>query len=386
MDDILGKSASEIAGLAFDCSCGKRHLVNINNIYVGNNIVERITRLVTPFNQGTIFLIADSNTYEVLGRKVENILQDYKVKTFIFESKRLIPNETALGRLLVEIEDDTSLILVVGSGVLNDLARYMSKRVGVSYAIIGTAPSMDGYASVVSPIIVDGVKRTLPGVSPLAIISDTEILKNAPFEMLQAGLGDMLGKLTALADWELSKIVNSERYCNTIAQVVKDALYKCINNIEGLVVRNEEAVKYVMEGLILSGVAIGLQGNSRPASGAEHNFAHYWDMDAIVNNRKHPLHGNSVAVGTVITAHVYGMVKEYLPNEFATPKTQQIINYIKKTKSVYSPKELGISRELFIRSMHEAMDIKDRYTVFHLARERGKLDSITKALTIKFYS
>ncbi len=387
MDEILKMSISEMAGKSFECTCGRHHSIDIDSIYIGNGVLDKTIEVCLKNSKSRLFLMADENTYQVCGRHVEDLLKVLDIKTFVYpkQGHDLVPDEKSLGRLLIEFDSNTDLILVIGSGVLNDLGKLLSYRVGVPYIIVGTAPSMDGYASVVSPLIVDGVKITVPTTYPLSIIGDTSIMKKAPMEMLQAGFGDIIGKITALADWRLAKEVIDETYCETCVKIVENALEKCLNNADGLYKREEKAVRYVMEGLVLSGIAIGLNGDSRPASGAEHNFAHYWDMDAISRGMGHPLHGNSVAVGTVISAYVYDMVKDELPGSIDLPDVHMIEDKLLKLKSTVNPKDLGIPKDLFEKSMKEAMDLKERYTVFHFAREIGKLDEITEKLVEKFY-
>lgn len=390
LKNITDMNINEIAGLSFECGCGRTHSVGIESIVIGSGILSEVKNAVKGYKDGEILLLADTNTYKICGENVKTLLQKegFHIRQFVFDTPghQLVPDEKAIGRLFVEHSSKLSLILVTGSGVLNDLAKYISYKTGTPYIIVGTAPSMDGYASVVSPAIIDGIKITLQGVYPKAIIGDTSVLKGAPKDMLNAGFGDILGKITALADWNLSRILNNERYCNTCADMVKNALNKCIENIEGIANREEQAVCYLMEALVLAGITIGFHGDSRPASGAEHSFAHYWDMDAIARGVDHPLHGNSVAVGTVVTSHVYDFMAPYLPDGVEKPDTQRIIGYIKKLGAASTPKELGLSRELFERSMHEAYKLKTRYIIFHLVEEKGLLDEITKQLSEKFYT
>ncbi|NLV62267.1 MAG: sn-glycerol-1-phosphate dehydrogenase [Clostridiaceae bacterium] len=383
-------SISEMAGISFDCDCGRKHSVDIGKIYIENQgVPEEVLKSVSQFKEQEILLVADTNTYKVYGSYVERMLSDsgFKLRTFVFKTERhLVPDEKALGLLLTEIETETSLVLAVGSGVINDVCKHVCHKTGKPYIILATAPSMDGYASVVSPIIVNGVKKTLSGNYPLAIIADVTVLKDAPMDMLRAGFGDILGKLTALADWKLSRIINNELYCQTCVKLIENALENCISNTDRLLTRDEQAVGFVMEALVLSGIAIGLHGDSRPASGAEHNFAHYWDMDAISKNIEHPLHGNSVAVGTVVTSYVYEYMKPFLPEGLPKLDTQMITGLLKRLGACYSPFALGIDKELFVRSMYEAYKLKPRYTIFNLAEEKGMLDKITKELTEKFYN
>jgi len=388
MDEILKVGVNEMAGMAFDCSCGERHFVDIDKIAIGENMMGQILETVSDNKGKRLMLVADNNTYEVYGREVEENLkkEGFSFKTFVYHTvNALVPDEKSAGRLLFEVENETDFIVAVGSGVINDLAKIVSARTGIPYIICATAPSMDGYASVVAPFIIDGVKTTLLATYPKAIIGDVNIMKDAPMEMLRAGFGDMLGKITALADWELARKVKNDRYCSTTVTLVKNALDKIFSNVDGLLKRDKKAVGYVMEGLVLSGIAIGLYGDSRPASGGEHNFSHYWDMDFIAKGLEHPLHGNSVAAGTIVTAYAYQLIKDELPEGIECPDPEDLIRKLEAVGSTYSPKEIGISRELFIESMYKALDLKPRYTVFHYIRELGRLDEIARILTEKFY-
>jgi glycerol-1-phosphate dehydrogenase [NAD(P)+] len=245
MNEILNLSISQMAGISFDCSCGRKHSVDIKRIVVGSGVMGDIMDIASDFREGSIFLISDNNTYRVYGSRVEEELKknSFNVKSFVFETSHpLIPDEKALGRLFIEIEQDTSLIIAVGSGTINDLARMVSSRTKIPYISVATAPSMDGYALVVSPLIVEGMKKTFPAVYPYAIIADMDILKEAPMHMIHAGFGDILGKLTALSDWELTRQVNGEYYCDTIVELVRRAIARCIESADGILKRDETAI------------------------------------------------------------------------------------------------------------------------------------------------
>lgn len=301
MININDIKISELAGCSFDCNCGKNHSVDIKKISIGSEVYKEIPDILKEYKDKKIFVIADSNTYHIYGDKVFQTLQNegFLLVSHVFETKEnLIPNEEAIGRLIVEIENDVGMIIAVGSGTINDISRIISYKLNIPYIIVGTAPSMDGYASTVSPLIINGFKKTYEAVYPYAILADMDVIKAAPKEMICAGFGDILGKYTALSDWRLSRNVNSEYYCETCVEMVECAIKKCVDNTEGISSRDSQAIGYLMEALILSGVVMGMVGNSRPASGAEHHLSHYWEIDAISKGTEHPLHGNSVGVGT----------------------------------------------------------------------------------------
>ena len=374
--------------MEYSCACGKSHKVDIQAIRVGSGVIQELPGILRDLGASHIFLVADNYTYEAAGRQVEQLLDQaglsYHKRVFQTETP-LVPNEYALGSVLAAMTSQDDMLLAVGSGTLNDVTKYVSARTGVPYVIAATAPSMDGYASTVAPTILDGFKTTLPAVYPAAIVADVDILKDAPMPMLTAGFGDIIGKFTSLADWRLSHQLNGEYYCPEVAGVIEAAVETCAANAQALAQREPQAIQAVTEALILSGLAMGMVGVSRPASGAEHQMAHYWEMDALRRGEEHPLHGNAVGVGTVLAASLYEMAVEYLPQGFAAPDKGQILACLQAAGSCADPKELGIRRELCLESLLHAMELRDRFTVQKLLEQKGKLSLCAQELVERYY-
>lgn len=388
MASILDRPISQWAGMEYSCACGKSHKVDIQAIRVGSGVIQELPGILRDLGASHIFLVADNYTYEAAGRQVEQLLDQaglpYHKRVFQTETP-LVPNEYALGSVLAAMTSQDDMLLAVGSGTLNDVTKYVSARTGIPYVIAATAPSMDGYASTVAPTILDGFKTTLPAVYPAAIVADVDILKDAPMPMLTAGFGDIIGKFTSLADWRLSHQLNGEYYCPEVAGVIEAAVETCAANAKALAQREPQAIQAVTEALILSGLAMGMVGVSRPASGAEHQMAHYWEMDALRRGEEHPLHGNAVGVGTVLAASLYEMAVEYLPQGFAAPDKGQILACLQAAGSCADPKELGIRRELCLESLLHAMELRDRFTVQKLLEQKGKLASCAQELVARYY-
>lgn len=388
MASILDRPISQWAGMEYSCACGKSHKVDIQAIRVGSGVIQELPGVLRDLGASHIFLVADNYTYEAAGRQVEQLLDQaglaYHKRVFQTETP-LVPNEYALGSVLAAMTSQDDMLLAVGSGTLNDVTKYVSARTGIPYVIAATAPSMDGYASTVAPTILDGFKTTLPAVYPAAIVADVDILKDAPMPMLTAGFGDIIGKFTSLADWRLSHQLNGEYYCPEVAGVIEAAVETCAANAQALAQREPQAIQAVTEALILSGLAMGMVGVSRPASGAEHQMAHYWEMDALRRGEEHPLHGNAVGVGTVLAASLYEMAAEYLPQGFAAPDKGQILACLQAAGSCADPKELGIRRELCLESLLHAMELRDRFTVQKLLEQKGKLSLCAQKLVARYY-
>ena len=388
MASILDRPISQWAGMEYSCACGKSHKVDIQAIRVGSGVIQELLCILRDLGASHIFLVTDNYTYEAAGRQVEQLLDQaglaYHKRVFQTETP-LVPNEYALGSVLAAMTSQDDMLLAVGSGTLNDVTKYVSARTGIPYVIAATAPSMDGYASTVAPTILDGFKTTLPAVYPAAIVADVDILKDAPMPMLTAGFGDIIGKFTSLADWRLSHQLNGEYYCPEVAGVIEAAVETCAANAQALAQREPQAIQAVTEALILSGLAMGMVGVSRPASGAEHQMAHYWEMDALRRGEEHPLHSNAVGVGTVLAASLYEMAAEYLPQGFAAPDKGQILACLQAAGSCADPKELGIRRELCLESLLHAMELRDRFTVQKLLEQKGQLISCAQELVERYY-
>lgn len=314
---ITYNELGDFPGKVFDCSCGRPHSIDIDKIVIESGALHRIASYLEQYRVTKLFLIADENTYRLAGHTAEALLAEsgYAVTSHIFSGEgQLVPNEKSLADLVLSIPADTELVLAIGSGTINDLSRFMAYKLNIPYVIVATAPSMDGFVSTVSPLIVNDLKVTYPASGPRAVIADLDILCEAPQEMISAGLGDVLGKYTSLCDWQLSRIINGEYYCPEIVELMKSAIQKCTSDIDGLTTRKPSAVKSLMEGLVLSGIAMSFAQNSRPASGAEHHLAHFWEMTFLFAGKEAVLHGTKVGITTVAILKLFELVKQITPD------------------------------------------------------------------------
>lgn len=293
------------------CQCGKEHVMPKSKVIYGNNVLEKIVDVVKEYKSKKIFVLSDKNTFIACAQNVLKILEENQIKytSYSFDKEILEPDENSVGSAVMHFDYECDLVVSVGSGVINDIGKILSATAKLPYVIIGTAPSMDGFASATSSMTRDGLKISLPSKCADVIIGDIEIMKNAPMHMLKAGLGDMLAKYVSICEWRISNIITGEYYCEKTAEIVRLALKKCIDNASGLLERKNDAVKAVFEGLVLCGAAMAYAGSSRPASGVEHYFSHVWDMRAVTFNSPMDLHGIQCALGTYIACKLYHKIK-----------------------------------------------------------------------------
>ncbi|MFP4660578.1 MAG: sn-glycerol-1-phosphate dehydrogenase [Halanaerobiales bacterium] len=285
----------------------------IKEIIIKENANDEIPQILKSLSDlKKVYLIADKNTYSVAGDELSNKLQKYayQVEEVLLKGEKIIANTDYLFKLLEKVSRD-GYLLACGSGTINDLTRYISFKLEVPYMIVATAPSMDGYASPVSPITVDGVKTTYNAVTAEAIVADIDILRNAPWEMIQAGYGDLLGKISALTDWKLSNIIFGDSLNHEAISLVEEELIRLIELTSELKDRTKESIQALSGGLINSGIAMQIVGNSRPASGTEHHISHFLEMYGEIFEEELPPHGIKVALGEYFAANLYMKLYEF---------------------------------------------------------------------------
>lgn len=391
MNEILKMAVNEMAGTNFKCECGREHCFPLDFISVGKGAFNDLPKKISVFKDGAILVVSDNNTYKVAGKDVADILKrnGYKVDELIFDCGKnvLIPDERTLGRILMDQDEKTSLMIAVGSGVINDSVKFVTSRTKIPYVVVATAPSMDGYVSDGAPIIKQGYKYSPKAHLCYGLIGDVDRLTTAPQDLIEAGFGDIVGKLTALADWDLSVKVNGEYRCPTCVALVEKAINKCFSLADGLKTRDEKSIAALFEALTLTGVAMALINNSRPASGAEHMLSHFWEMDYIAKGANPIHHGIQVGVASVVIAKIFDNLKDILPYGVTELCVSDgyIIELLKRAGAPYCPKEIGIDRKLFYESLINAYAVRPRYSVLKFAKDNGKLEKIAEEITAEIY-
>ncbi len=300
----------------YDCDCGKHHAARLKKVIIGQGALFQVGSVLRELGVTHPMIVADQNTYRVAGRQVYDLLTGAGVKCelYVFPQAHVEPDEFSVGQVIMNFTPGVDCMLAVGSGTINDICKIVSKAAGTRQVVVGTAPSMDGYASNSSSMISAGVKTTIYSVCPDAIVADVDVLRQAPLKMLQAGLGDMLAKYISVCEWRISNIINGEYYCEEVAALMRRCVRRIVEAAPQLTQRSPQVVMQVMEGLIVSGIAMSYAEVSRPASGLEHYFSHIWEMHSLMGRCPNDLHGIQVGVGTVLTLRMYGWLRNEKPD------------------------------------------------------------------------
>lgn len=380
--------------IEMDCTCvQKHHSIPTEVIEVSEHAIEQVAEILKDCRR--IFMVADENTYEVAGRRVEELLKAAGILSHsLVLPAPALPNAENVGKVLMEAGRDRPVydinawslnpdyILAVGSGSLNDTCRMVSYRLGIPYGVVGTAPSMDGYASVVAPLL-NGRKKIVYNCSIARhIIIDLSVNEQAPYPLLLAGVGDILGKYVAILDWEISRDRNGEYYCEKIADMVLKATAQCVEASKNLEKRDPAAIRAASEGLILSGECIAFCGSSRPASGTEHMIAQTWEVMDVEEGKVPNLHGIEVGEGTFTAVemfrrlyretddrHLKGLIEKYLP---AFDRLEALQKTLRLPFTV-------TDRQRFIEGVLRGRTFRDRYTVLQYLYDIGKLEDYAES-------
>lgn len=394
--------------------------------------------------EGTWLVAYDENTWEAVGERVATLLDEADQPWESFEipmpehgdpvcDNQLIANfEAAL--------DECGAVsgIAVGSGTINDTVKMGCHNHEQPMAVIGTAPSMNGYTSGIAAVLSDGVKTTNPCQAPRVIVADLDVMAEAPYRMICSGLGDLMSKPVSNSDWALSARLNGTPHSAEAMAIIEKGADLLNGVAPQLPDRDREAMRGLVESLMLSGIAMSVAGSSSPASGGEHLISHFIDMTAFSRGKAHDLHGCQVGVGTLTTAYLYEKLREIDPSDIdidarvdalpqwddydellrerfdgiydavvehaepgypspeelrrrltklvdawdlimeetsTTLRTKQSLeDELRSAECPVRFKDLGVSKDRARRAIAHSKDIRNRYTILHLAWELGVLD------------
>lgn len=307
-----------------ECSCGCKHMKPNQDIYVGEGLIERLPEYISRRGLGKNCVLAcDDNTYPIAGKAAAEVLTaaGYHVTLCCMHREgRLEPDEHSVGEVLLSMTEKTELLIAVGSGSITDTVRVCAMRTGLPYCIVGTAPSMDGYTSVVAPLILRRVKIHRDAKPAELIVCDLSVLATAPLSMIASGVGDVLGKYIAIAEWKISELVTGETYCPVCGGMVKAAVTELMENIPDIANKTPRGIKILIEALLVSGTTILMIGKTRAVAGVEHNIAHSWEMVQLLAGEVPPSHGAAVGAATCICLPIF---KRFLGEDLSKVDTAE---------------------------------------------------------------
>lgn len=325
-----------------------KHIELPREVWMGPRVLKRVSDVCNRLHVGKrALIISDSITFKLAGSSVHRILSEknFEVRYSLIEQADM----TTVARIRELIRKDRiDFLLGVGGGKCIDVAKLASFREGKPFVSVPTAASHDGIASARASI--KGARRpvSIGAQAPIAIIADTLIIKSAPHRLLAAGCGDLIANFTAVRDWELANRIRGEPFSEYAAALSSMSAQLVLKNASVIREHTEESVRKVVKGLISSGVAMGIAGSSRPASGSEHLFSHALDLIAP----QPALHGEQCGVGTIMMMYLH------------EGDWQAIRDALRTIGCPTNAKELNIPPKYIVKALTIAHKIRpERYTI-----------------------
>jgi len=319
------------------------HIINLSRMVVmGSDIWGSVKTTVEKLGYKNPVVLDDPITRGIIGKKVSDDLNcdHYEVKV------ASMAEVYSTGDILKNGKYD--IVVSIGGGSVIDVGKLASFNISIPFISYPTVASHDGIASSRASIR-DGEKKiSVEAHPPIAILADTKIVSKAPYRFMASGCADLISNYTAVLDWQLAHKLKGEYYSEHAASLSSMSAKVTIDNADVIKEGLEESARKVLKGLISSGVAMSIAGSSRPASGAEHAFAHALDMIA----EKPAMHGEQCGVGSIMTM--------YLHRE---EKYKTIKEALEKIKAPTTAEELGVTDNELIKALTMAHKIRDRYTI-----------------------
>lgn len=275
---------------------------------VGNGVRHDVGAVFgSLFGSHSAAIIADENTFAAAGGDVHDSLRaaGRQCHAPLVLGARIHAEMSLVERVRAHLEPTGAIAVAVGSGTINDLAKLASGQLSRPYMSVATAASMDGYTAFGASIMHEGSKQTFACPAPLAVVADLDVIAGAPVGMNASGYADLLAKCPAGADWIVADAIGVEPIDANVWPTVQSRLREWIADPAAVRRGEPEALRRLVTGLMMTGFAMQAACSSRPASGAEHQFSHLWDMQHHTHQGIAPSHGFKVGIGSIASLSLY---------------------------------------------------------------------------------
>jgi glycerol-1-phosphate dehydrogenase [NAD(P)+] len=332
----------------------KREYIRIAELPLIVEISEKARKIVRDvlddIELSSVIMLTGSVSYELVGSKIEERIADILLNKFCVEKsgmEEVRKVEVSTGY------SDVDCVVGVGGGKVLDVAKVLASEINAAFISVPTVASHDGIASPIASFKENGRPVSISTKPPTAILADLVVLKHSPIRLLRSGYGDLVSNITAIKDWKLAKEKVGEDFNEVAASMAVMPAGLMLSSAEKLDLKEIGHLEMLVRGLILSGVAISIVGNSRPASGAEHKFSHAVDYLGHGSGT----HGEQVAIGTIIM--------EYLHEKYYGVGNWELIKLsLEKIQAPTMAKEIGLTKDQVLEALMYAKGIRRRrYTI-----------------------
>lgn len=280
---------------------------NVAEVRIGRGVLSEAGAVFARHFSGRAVLFADDRGWAAAGPQVAAALSagGTASRAHVIPAHPRPKPTVELARDLRAVLHPGETPVAIGSGVMNDLVKHAAFTAGVPYLCVATAASMDGYTSAGAPLSEKGFKKTIPCRPARVLLADLDVIAAAPPEMTGWGYGDLAGKVPAGGDWMIADALGIEAIDDVAWPMVQAGLEGWLSQPERIAAGDRDAVEGLFLGLTLVGLAMEAHGSSRPASGADHQIAHLWEMDDVHHGGERVSHGACVAVGTMAVLRMF---------------------------------------------------------------------------------
>lgn len=302
-------------------------------VIIGKGVIEQVIDLLESYSHPLI--VSDQQVYSRYGVRLDKLLGT--------KDRWVMVDQYVMGE--TQINEGTDVIVGFGGGRSIDTAKLLARDNNLNWVAIPTAASHDGIASDVASVTHDGYRYSERCKSPVAVVGDLSIIAEAPSILRRAGIGDIISKMSSLAEWKLGHEEMNEPFDGEIFDFMSNALNSVIR---------DDSLETLIRAQIDSGKAMSAFGSSRPCSGTEHAISHAMDRE------QYTLHGIQVAFATPLCVH-------YLHQSgYSEYRADDVITLLREKAIPHTMNMIGLNMESMIDNIHHALRImrrRSRYSV-----------------------
>ena len=325
VEAFLSSNSSQLANSVLEpCPiCGRKHPIPFGAIEIGRGVVSQIPALADRIlgrKPRRPVVIYDAAIQHVVAPAVIEPLRGLGLPVEPFamrgEPGHLLDSGVVNGdQAAAEIGPTADLLISAGSGVIGDLTKWIATRLNIPFIICATAPSMNGYTSITATMTENDIKISKFLNPANAVVMDVDIVKDAPMDMIHAGIGDLAARAICNADWKLSELLRGTYFCPLPFQMTAENERRYLEAAPGIARRDPASIELLSEAILLSGLSMTvLEGETSPSSGAEHVLSHFWDFLVHLRGVEKNFHGAQVGVGTILLLNAYQYLREIDPS------------------------------------------------------------------------
>jgi glycerol-1-phosphate dehydrogenase [NAD(P)+] len=358
------------------------------NFLFGSNVLAKVGDFCVEIGvrESNAVLINDRNTWRIAGEKISQSLLDFgfgHVETTMVE-RGAFRSEVDIAREKIR-KLKPCIVFGIGGGVNMDVGKASAFLESSRWITVPTIFSTDAMTGINATFRgeeegVDGKRhkgdydvRVGP---PLGCIVDTDVVRKAPWRYQAAGFADYVAKVCAVEDWKIAhargKDEDYSEYSVMLGLAQTEYLMKNAARVRKM---EESAFSSFLLAMMNDGFLTQMGGSSRILFGSEHMVAQGL-MEEQIRTRIRGLHGEQVAIGTILMAYLQGL------DWVAVKKA------LEEADAPVTAKQIGLDDQAIIRTLTRAKTINEswiseRPDIYTILMERPLSEESAKEIASK---